>query len=59
MKMPTFIVIGTSKAGTASLAEYLSQHPDIYMSPFKEPRFFAFEGEQLECQAHRHIERSG
>lgn len=41
--MPTFLIIGTPKSGTTSIYHYLSQHPDIYMSPVKEPHFFAFE----------------
>ena len=43
-RLPTFLVIGASKTGTTSLHHYLSQHPDIYMSPEKEPGFFLFEG---------------
>jgi hypothetical protein len=43
--VPTFLVIGAEKAGTSSLQHYLGQHPQIYMSPLKEPRFFALEGE--------------
>ena len=46
MKMPNFFIIGSAKAGTSSLYHYLKQHPQIYMSPVKEPRFFAFEGEE-------------
>lgn len=38
---PNFLIIGTAKAGTSSLYHYLNQHPQIYMSPTKEPRFFA------------------
>ncbi|MDE5076022.1 MAG: sulfotransferase [Trichodesmium sp. St5_bin2_1] len=45
MMMPNFLIIGATKAGTTSLYNYLKQHPQIYMSPVKEPRFFAFEGE--------------
>lgn len=45
--MPNFLVIGAAKAGTSSLYEYLKQHPQIHMSPRKEPNFFAVEGEQL------------
>lgn len=48
MKMPNFLIIGTAKAGTSSLFYYLKQHPQIYMSPLKEPKFFAFEGEELD-----------
>jgi hypothetical protein len=35
------MVIGTIKAGTTSLYHYLKQHPNVYMSPKKEPGFFA------------------
>lgn len=34
-------IVGAVKAGTTSLHNYLSQHPDIYMSPVKEPHFFS------------------
>lgn len=46
MIMPNFLIIGTQKAGTTSLYYYLKDHPQIYMSPIKEPGFFAFEGEK-------------
>ncbi|HHP7229388.1 MAG TPA: sulfotransferase [Xenococcaceae cyanobacterium] len=46
--MPNFLIIGAAKAGTTSLYSYLKQHPQIYMSPIKEPRFFALEGEKLD-----------
>ena len=46
MTMPNFLIIGAQKSGTTSLYEYLKQHPQIYMSPLKEPRFFAFAGEK-------------
>lgn len=45
MTLPTFCIIGAAKAGTTSLYEYLNQHPQIYMSPVKEPRFFGRIGE--------------
>ena len=48
MKIPNFLIIGAAKAGTTSLYDYLNQHPQIYMSPIKEPRFFALEGEKLD-----------
>jgi sulfotransferase family protein len=37
---PNFLIAGTAKAGTTSLHDYLSQHPDVYMSTFKEPNYF-------------------
>jgi len=40
--LPTFFVIGAYKSGTTSLYRYLGQHPQIYVSPIKEPSFFAF-----------------
>ena len=40
MTLPNFLIIGAPKAGTTSLYFYLQQHPEIYMSPVKEPRFF-------------------
>ncbi|NET04135.1 MAG: sulfotransferase [Symploca sp. SIO2B6] len=47
MIMPNFLIIGAQKAGTTSLYHYLDQHPQIYMSPEKEPGFFDFEGEKI------------
>jgi hypothetical protein len=41
MKLPNFLIIGANKAGTTSLSFYCSQHPDIYISPVKEPMFFS------------------
>lgn len=40
--LPNFIIVGTAKAGTTSVYRYLQQHPQIYMSPKKEPHYFAF-----------------
>ena len=39
-RLPDFIVVGATKAGTTSLDFYLSLHPDIHMAKPKEPRFF-------------------
>lgn len=38
--LPNFLIIGAAKSGTTSLYEYLRQHPDIYMSPMKEPGYY-------------------
>jgi len=41
MSLPNFLIIGAAKAGTTSLYRYLRQHPDVYMSPVKEPAYYA------------------
>jgi hypothetical protein len=40
-KKPDFFIVGAAKSGTTALYHYLRQHPDIYMSPIKEPNFFS------------------
>ncbi|HZL89509.1 MAG TPA: sulfotransferase [Pirellulaceae bacterium] len=40
-RRPNLFVVGAMKAGSTSLHEYLHQHPQIYMSRFKEPQYFA------------------
>ena len=44
MAEPNFFIIGAQKCGTEALYNALSQHPDIFMSPSKEPFFFALDG---------------
>lgn len=46
--MPTFFIIGAQKCGTTALYHFLNQHPDVFMSPVKEPNFFAFDGEPVD-----------
>lgn len=43
-RRPDFFVIGAGNAGTTSLYHYLNQHPEVFMSPVKEPKFFALGG---------------
>jgi hypothetical protein len=43
MTQPNFFLVGAPKAGTTSLYHYLGQHPQIYMSPIKEPHYLADE----------------
>jgi hypothetical protein len=40
MPLPNFLIVGAPKCGTTSLYAYLQQHPDVYMSLLKEPRYF-------------------
>ena len=44
MALPDFLVAGVPKAGTTALHAALSRHPDLYMSPIKEPKFFLTDG---------------
>ena len=55
--LPNFFIVGAGKAGTTSLHRYLAQHPQVYMSPLKEPCYFASEirPENLSPQLQRHI----
>ena len=41
MKKPNLFVVGLPKSGTTAIYEYLKQHPKVFMSEYKEPRFFA------------------
>jgi sulfotransferase family protein len=43
-RLPNFFVVGANRAGTTSLYRHLRSHPDVYMSPKKEPSYFAFSG---------------
>src|SRR5579884_1857403 len=41
--MPNFFVVGAARSGTTSLDRYLSQHPEIFITPRKDAHFFAAE----------------
>jgi hypothetical protein len=53
MTLPNFLVIGAAKGGTTSLYQYLRQHPDIYMSPMKEPNYYTDEDQIFESDSVR------
>ena len=38
---PDLFIIGASKCGTTSVWKWLQGHPQVFMAPRKEPRFFA------------------
>jgi hypothetical protein len=44
MALPDFLVIGAPKAGTTALHAALAQHPGLFMSAVKEPKFFLSDG---------------
>lgn len=39
--LPNVICVGAEKCGSTALYDCLRAHPDIYMSPIKEPNFFS------------------
>ena len=47
-RWPNLFIVGAGKAGTSSLSDYLDQHPEIFMSPVKEPHFFSRASPALE-----------
>ena len=42
-RMPNLFMIGAAKAGTTALYDYLTQHPQVFLSQVKEPMFFSRE----------------
>ncbi len=40
-KKPNLFLVGAPKAGTTSIYRFLQSHPDIFMSPIKEPHYFS------------------
>jgi len=40
MKKPNFFIIGAPKCGTTSLASWLAEHPEVFISSIKEPDYF-------------------
>src|SRR5215211_5523906 len=65
MTMPNFLIIGAMKSGTTALYYYLEQHPEIYMSPVKEPNFFSSQERENAADAvtnigtYQHLFRGG
>ena len=44
MTLPDFLLIGAPKAGTTALHTALADHPQLFLSPVKEPKFFLTDG---------------
>jgi len=41
LSRPNFFIPGAPKCGTTSLAQWLGEHPNIFIPALKEPRFFS------------------
>lgn len=44
MAMPDFLLIGAPKTGSTALHVALSRHPQLFLSPVKEPKYFLTDG---------------
>jgi hypothetical protein len=40
LRKPNFFIVGAPKCGTTSMSVWLSENPNVFMSPIKEPHFF-------------------
>jgi hypothetical protein len=38
--LPNFLIVGALRSGTTSMARYLGSHPDVFVAPQKEVRYF-------------------
>ena len=47
-RLPNLFVIGAMKSGTTSLWQVLRAHPNVYMSPEKEPHYFTYAGQPID-----------
>jgi hypothetical protein len=58
-RLPDFFLAGAPKAGTTALWRFLDAHPEVWMSPVKEPNYFALEvrEENFEAGLRRRMER--
>ncbi len=41
MKLPNFFLVGAAKSGSTAVHVYLFQHPEIYLSYLKEPKYLS------------------
>lgn len=41
--LPNFLFVGANKCGTTSVVDILSRHPDVFITPCKEPHFLTWE----------------
>ena len=47
---PNLFVVGAAKSGTTSLYNYIKDHPEVYLSPIKEPNYFNTELKLKDCR---------
>lgn len=49
-QLPNFLIVGAAKCGTTSMSEYLKQHPEVFISDVKEPRFLSSQDDHSPLQ---------
>ena len=47
---PNLFIVGVAKARTTSIFNYLKNHPEVYVSPIKEPNYFNTELKFTDCR---------
>ena len=52
-RLPHFVIAGAPKAGTTALHAALATHPQLYLSPVKEPKFYLTDGRPPPRGRHR------
>jgi len=57
MTLPNFFIPGAAKCGTTAMAHWLAEHPQVFMSPVKEPHHFASDMNYPEFADQRTYER--
>jgi hypothetical protein len=50
---PDFLIIGSPKAGSTALHDALAQHPQLFASPVKEPKYFLTPGTRPDPRGQR------
>ncbi len=53
MALPDFLIIGAPKAGSTAVHAALKQHPQLFLSEPKEPKFFLTGGKRPDPRNHR------
>lgn len=56
-KRPNFFILGAPKCGTTALASWLGEHPNVFMSPVKEPHFYSTDLKNRQARTRKEYER--
>src|SRR5438477_11547979 len=54
MNKPNFFILGAPKCGTTSMAKWLSDHPEIFMSADKELNYYNMDHKRSEIKNYQH-----